>query len=244
MRVPILVEVTRLGARVAAVLSLVFVATAGFGLSPETGTMAYAASVQDDLDAVLRDGSFQTDLPEAPEPEEPRPPPETPVEYSGDALKVLGYFFLICLIVFTVAVLGREIARLNARRRRGAGEGARAPAMARRPVIDRAAGGDALARADALASRGDIPGAIRLLLLTGIDALSRRAEAETDASRTSREILDIAPLARESRAAFTDLIRAEEHAHFAARPADMTLFRTCRASFERFVASENTGGGA
>lgn len=234
MRVPIPVKKTRSRRRFGAFGALLLFMVAG---SP-----AFAATVEEDLDAVLRDGSFQTELPEPPEPRESRPPPDAPAKVDGDALTALGYFFLFCLIVFTVAVLGREIARMASRRGQGAREGARASRAVQRPAIDRATGGNALAKADAMANGGDIAGAIRILLLTGIDALSRRAEAETDASRTSREILSIAPLAPESRDAFGDLIRAEEHAHFAARAADMDMFRDCRASFERFVAAENAGG--
>jgi hypothetical protein len=204
-----------------------------------------AADVGADLEAVLNERSYQTELPDPPEPREidVETPDFDPVpDGTLNAFELIGSFFLICLIAFAVVVLTREVSRfLDRRRRAPSGVGKAAPSATRRPVIDRAMGGDALARADALAAQGNIAEAIALLLRTGIQTLSRRAEAETDASRTSREILGLAPLAPPSREAFGDLIRAQEHAHFAARPADLALFERCRASFERFVAAENAG---
>jgi len=156
---------------------------------------------------------------------------------SEALLWVLGGVFGVAL----VALAAREGVRF-ARRRRArkkprkivGGEGLDLAAAAAEQLPA------SLAEALALARQGRFEEAIHVLLRGALGYLHALADFSLEPALTSREVLVRAPLPRDTRGAFEDLVMTVEVSLFGGMPVDAEDFERCRRSFE--VMHRHLGG--
>lgn len=218
-------------------------------------TRAEVASerVRESVDEILADPRFQRARPdgsfEVPDevPDVPFDLPDfsprsfEPSEASGVSealLWVLAAVFGVALI----AVVAREGARFARRR---AVKKKKKRALARGDGLDLATAAAerlpaSLAEALALARQGRFEEAIHVLLRGALGYLHALSDFSLEPALTSREVLVRAPLARDTRGAFEDLVMTVEVSLFGGMPVDAEDFERCRRSFE--VMHRHLGG--
>lgn len=163
-----------------------------------------------------------------------------PSEASGVSealLWVLAAVFGVALI----AVVAREGVRLA--RRRGTKKKKRALAGGEGLDLATAAAERlpaSLAEALALARQGRFEEAIHVLLRGALGYLHALSDFSLEPALTSREVLVRAPLARDTRGAFEDLVMTVEVSLFGGMPVGAEDFERCRRSFE--VVHRQLGG--
>jgi hypothetical protein len=200
--------------------------------------------------AALADPRFQRDLPPDSDPAGaplvPKPDPnEAPPVASGEdedagsksimpslgAGALLGRVVFIVLLVVIGGLIVSWIAReVMARRERRA-----APQPAPEMLVE----GEAPARSPAsfddasrLAAEGRYAEAVHALLLAAIRHFAARAKTPVQASRTSRELVRLLPLAPDAREAFAELVATVELSLFGGGEVGAEDYERSRARFQ------------
>lgn len=181
--------------------------------------LAAAGDVRERAAAVLREGGYQTALPEDAGARGSFELPLGPLELL---LRLFLWTALAVAAVLAVVWLAR---RLAPGVRDVVVEDGPEPAPAAFPA----------ATAEALAAEGRFAEAIHALLLDTLAALSRAARLAP--SLTSREILSAVPLPPAAREALGGLVAAVERSRFGGAEAGEGDYRACHARFRAFLES-------
>jgi hypothetical protein len=198
-----------------------------------------AAELHAALEAVLDAGGYQQELPldsGAAEAEPGAGPSSLWLWLAAAPLSVVARALLWTLLVVALLLGGLWIAR----RWQG-----RAPpleltahAMAAAAAAHGPAGGAwTVAAAEALARERRFAQAIHVLLLHGLDELSRRLELAPRPSLTSRELVARSPLGDEGRGALLRILRTAELGHFGGRDLGPEEYAACLEQFHRFLGA-------
>ncbi len=216
----------------AAVLSLTVLLG---GLPALAQNAALDDAFQQTAQEVLAERRYQTELPGPPEPEA-LPPPRDPLEIPEGAATVGRVLFWGLLLAGGALLAYRLILEGGRLIRRGPALKATEENGPARPAArGRQREGGALEEADRLARQGRFGDAMHTLLLAGLDDLRRRQAAALAPSLTSREILAIAGLSAEVKAALAPMVNLVELEHFGGRPSGAPEYQTCRENFQRLA---------
>jgi hypothetical protein len=175
-----------------------------------------AAEVRERAAAILREGGYQTALPDAPAAHGL----DLPLGPLALLLRILLWTAVAVAAVLAVSWLARRLA----------------PAPADAAVPDAAPAAPAAApagSAEALAREGRFSEAIHALLLEALEALSRAARLAP--SLTSREIAAGARVPAAAREALSDLVAAVERSRFGGAAAGEEDWRACRLRARGFL---------
>ena len=168
--------------------------------------------------------------PAAPESEADDAEPRVSLPSSGVGAVVARVIFTVLLVVvggLIVSWIAREVV---ARRRR------RAPASPVQPVVLEVAapaqGPISFDDASRLAGEGRYAEAVHALLLAAIRHFAARAKTPLQASRTSRELVRLLPLAPDAREVFAELVRTVELSLFGGGEVGVEDYERSRARFQ------------
>jgi hypothetical protein len=184
------------------------------------GTPASAQNpteVQTIAEQVIRRLDLQTELPRGPEPRKP-------------VLIKLPEEFLWIVVAIGIGILlyaFRDMIPILRMRPGGAWSGdedASGDARTRTPAA-------VLGAADELAAQGRFVEAMHVLLLQGLADIRQRLDEQFADSFTSREILRSTKLSEAGRGPLRDIVDRVELTYFGQRPAALTDYQACRASF-------------
>jgi len=167
---------------------------------------------------------FPFDLPDLPIPTAPTD--SLGSWLSADFIELLGYAAAIGISLWLLFLFSSLVRGAWRDRRRSAaqttGEGV---------VSGPSSAAEALAKADALASKGDYPAALRLLLTFALRRLTDRRGRPLRHSLTGREVLKY-PLSQEILGRLRPLVRAQEAHHFAGEPLNADRYQSYRALYQ------------
>lgn len=205
------------------------------------GAQAEPSAAGERARAILRDGRYQTQLPQHQDPrdlEEGEPPaargggvnlPAVSVPLIGAGAELTRIVFIVLAVAVVVLILSwliQTLAQKMARERRGAESEAEVKDGEAEPVRELD-----IEDANRLAAEGRFGEAIHALLLATIQHFAARARMEVQPSRTSRELVRLLPLTGDSRPRFNELVMAVERTLFGGEPAGAEDFQR---SLERF----------
>jgi hypothetical protein len=213
---------------------------------------AQSDAVQQTIDRVQGDDSYQTEL-ERQRPPEPRKidmsPGWNPFSWlAGNGqgfVKALAIIFVAGLILFilymTVPAVRSAVDRLRGWKRKPKGA-AEAADEGWRP--DEAHARDLLTAADALAREGRFAEAVRLLLIRSVEEIGTRRPGAVRPAYTARAIAALEDLPELARTAFSRVGAIVERGIWAERPLAENDWQEARAAYQDFAFGPHWRGNA